>query len=599
MRRVIAISTLAFALVGAGACSEPSRPAPSADTPAAATGAAERTAQLSPAATGSATAIPATGAGGAPHEESSDYTWDADDVVPIALDGRSATSRGDNVTLDGSTIIISAGGTYRLSGTLSDGQVVVDTDDDDLVRLILDGADITSSTTAAIAIMDASKAIVVLAANSQNQLTDAAAYVYPNSETDEPNATLFSAADLTITGEGSLTVKGNANDGISSKDGLLAAGGTLAVEAKDDGIRGKDYLVIRDGSLTVTAGGDALKADNEGDPALGTVTVAGGVLSLTATGDGIAAATTATVSGGTLTIKTGGGNTAKVAPDTSAKGIKGANTVISGGTLTFDTADDAVHADNGVTIAEANLSIATGDDAIHADKTLVVDSGTILIAKSYEGLESAAITINGGEIRLTSSDDGLNAAGGVDGSGQQRPGGGMGNDRFAGGRDNSVTITGGTIVVDADGDGIDANGSITMTGGTVIIQGPTANNNGAVDYDGTFALSGGTVIAVGSAGMAQQPSTTSRAASIMVRLVAPQPPGTMIHVRAADGTPLITFTASKSFQSVVFASPDLVKGAIYQVLTGGTSTGRNIDGLMTGGLYTAASGVAPITATAR
>jgi hypothetical protein len=206
------------------------------------------------------------------HDDDADYAYAESDVVDVVLTGDSAEADSDAVAVDGGTVTITAAGTYRLSGSL-DGQVVVDTQDDGVVRIVLDDAEISSSTTSALAFLDAGTAMVVLADGSTNTLSDGSDYAADGSE---PNAALYSAADLTVTSTGTLVVTGNANDGIASKDGLILDSGTITVDAVDDGIRGKDYLVVEDADVTVTAGGDGLKADDAEDATAGYVHVAAG-----------------------------------------------------------------------------------------------------------------------------------------------------------------------------------------------------------------------------------------------------------------------------------------------------------------------------------
>lgn len=569
----------------------------SASAATAASGEAKTTATTAP---GTAATAVAVSTNAADHDAPGDTTWNESEVVEIALQGTTANSSSNAVRVNGSTVTITRAGTYRLTGTLTNGQVLVDTADDGTVKVILNGVTISSTTNAPFAVTDAKKAVVILAKGTQNTLTDPANYVYADSSTNEPNAALFSKADLTIAGEGNLIVKANANDGIASKDGLVITGGTISVEAVDDGVRGKDYLAVKGGALAVKAGGDGLKADNEEEAGLGFVTLGGGTVRVTAGGDGIDAATNAAVTGGAVTIVSGGGSGTKLSGDISAKAIKGSAAVtVSGGTLTLDAADDAIHSNNAVTISGGTIAIATGDDAIHADTALMVNAGTIDITKSYEGLESAAITVNGGDITLVASDDGLNAAGGNDGSGTLPGGapaaGGRRPDQFAATGAYTITINGGTILVSADGDGVDANGSVTMTGGTVLVQGPSANGNGAIDYDGTFMMSGGVLVAAGSAGMAQAPTTTSAQGALLVRLASAQKAGTVVHIQAADGTPLVTFQATKAFQALTVSTPAIVKDASYDVFAGGSATGTNTGGLYTGGAYSGGTKVATVT----
>ncbi|WP_080239568.1 carbohydrate-binding domain-containing protein [Spirosoma rigui] len=436
------------------------------------------------------------------HEEASDYVWNSTDVVPITLNGGSITVGGAGATVSGSTVTITSAGTYRISGTLTNGQVIVNTADKEAVRLILNGVTITSATSAPIYIKDSGKTIIGLADNTTNTLTDGATYVYDVPADEEPNAAVFSKSDLTIFGNGALVVNGRFGDGIASKDGLIIKSGAITVNAADDGIRGKDYLIIHDGKLTVTAKADALKSSNDEDPALGYVT-------------------------------------------------------INNGTMT----------------------ISAGDDGIHGESGLTVNDGTVTIAQSYEGLESKVITINGGTIRLTASDDGINAADGSDSGGM--PGG----QTTASG--NLLTITGGRVYVDANGDGLDANGSIIMTGGVVLVNGPSGSGNGALDYDATFTIGGGLLMAVGSSGMAQVPGTTSTQNSVLIGLTAAQTAGTLVRIQASDGKNILTFKPTKRYQSIAFSSPELINGSAYEVYLGGSTTGTPTDGLYADGTYTA------------
>ncbi|QTE29232.1 carbohydrate-binding domain-containing protein [Pengzhenrongella sicca] len=530
--------------------------------------------------------------------------WDEADVVEISLDGATATSSSDAVTVDGGVVTITAAGTYRLTGVLDDGQVVVDSADTGAVQLILDGADISSSTGAAFVVADAEEAVIVLADGSQNALSDTSVAAEStdaetaDAGTDVPNAALYSTADLTITGGGALTVAGNSNDAITSKDGLVIDAGTITVTAVDDGIRGKDYLVVNGGTITVTAGGDGLTSDNADDAALGYVSVTGGTLDVTAAGDGIAAATDVVVSGGDLTVQAGGGTAGIVADDASAKGLKGAvSVVIVGGTVAVEAADDAIHSGGIVSLASGDVTLASGDDGVHADAGLNVAGGTVAVTQSYEGLESANITIDGGDVTLVASDDGVNVAGGADSSGAQEgaaPGGGT--DEFSDTGEFLLAITGGTISVDSGGDGLDSNGSAQISGGTIVVSGPTNDGNGALDVNGTLEVSGGVLLAAGSSGMVVAPDEASAQGWVAIGFDSVQAAGTVVHVVAADGTEIASFESAKDFQSIVLSSADLVAGETYTVLTGGTVSGEVVAGLSTSGDSSGATQALTVTA---
>lgn len=240
---------------------------------------------------------------------------------------------------------------------------------------------------------------------------------------------------------------------------------------------------------------------------------------------------------------------------------------IFGGSLNLTSGEDGVHSSSQVLVKAGTLKIASGDDGIHADASLTVDGGTITIAKSYEGLESANITVNGGQISLTAADDGFNAAGGNDGSGL---GGQPLEKSFSTASPYFIKINGGNIKVDASGDGIDANGSVYVTGGTVAVNGPTANGNGALDYDGTCEVTGGTLTIAGSSGMAQAPSATSSQNSVLVYYTNAQAAGTKASLVDSSGKTIISFTPSKAYQSMVFSSPSLIKGQTYSLVSGST-----------------------------
>ncbi len=496
-----------------------------------------------------------------------DHEWDDSSVASISLTELGAGQEGDGVSIDGSVVTITSAGTYEVSGTLDDGQIVIDTDSDEIVRVILNGAQIANSTTSPFVVDNASEVVVVLAEGTTNTLSDAANYVFADTETDEPNAALFSTADLTIAGDGILVVHGNSNDGIASKDGLVITGGTIEVDAVDDGIRGKDYLLVEGGDLVVIAGGDGLKSDHD-DVALGVVTVTDAVVEVDTGGDAIVG-NHVTVTSGDLDLEAGGGHNATLASDTSAKGIKGSLTVtINGGTIDIDAADDAVHSNDTITIAGGELTLATADDALHADANIVIEAGTITVTDSYEGIESAIITINDGNIDVTSSDDGLNAAAGDSSASETR---GPGTEP-TGSSEYQLDINGGSISIEAGGDGLDSNGSLLITNGVALVYGPTTERNSSLDVDGAFQLTGGTLIAGGSSGrMADSPDADSPQPSIVVTFDSAVTAGALFQVLADDGTEIASYQSAKSVEHLVVSTPVMESGAGYLVTVDGIS----------------------------
>jgi hypothetical protein len=534
----------------------------------------------------------------------------------ITLEGDSITLDGSGAIVEGSTITITSAGTYSISGTLNDGQIKVDTQDEEAVKLVLNGVDITCSTSAPIYVISVEKTVITLAEGTDNTITDGDSYVFEDAASDEPNAAIFSHDDLTMNGSGSLTVEANYNNGIQSKDDLKIVSGNINVSAINDGIKGRDSIIVRDGNITVNVGGDGLQSSNNEDPERGYIAIEGGTLNITAGLDGIQAETSLAISGGNITISSGGGSansssnigdpgntwgnwgnqrpgTVTTSDDSpSAKGLKAeVNISVTGGTIVIDSSDDSVHSNDSIVISGGNMLLTSGDDGMHADATVEINGGEMDLTKSYEGIESAVITINDGNIHLVSSDDGINIVGGVDESAiMGRPG--QGNFIFSG--DNHLYINGGYVYIDANGDGMDVNGSVDMTAGVVIINGPTNNNNGALDNMG-FKITGGYLLAVGSSGMAQTPDTSSTQYSVMYNFSSVQPAGILFHIRTEDGEEVLTFAPTKAYQSVVLSSPELENRATYIVYTGGSSTGSVTDGLYSGGTYTAGTRITSFT----
>jgi hypothetical protein len=257
---------------------------------------------------------------------------------------------------------------------------------------------------------------------------------------------------------------------------------------------------------------------------------------------------------------------------------------ISGGTFHLDCLDDALHCGGILTIEEGtDLTIATGDDGIHADDTLSISGGTINITKSYEGLEAVFIEISGGETSLVASDDGLNAAGG---SSADTDFGfmGFGDEGTAETLEEAsyyIYMTGGTLNVDAAGDGLDSNGALFVTGGTIHVSGPEDSMNGALDYTTTGQITGGTLIACGASGMAQNFDTSSTQCSLMYTLSETMEAGTTVTLSDGDGNVLLEDTMEKSFNSVVISTPELTVGETYTLTCGDTSVEIELTDIIT------------------
>lgn len=454
---------------------------------------------------------------------------------------------GEGVVVEKNKVTINSSGTYSISGTLRDGQIEVNAGDEDNVQLILNGVNITNSTSSGIYVANSKNTYVILEDGTSNEVTDGENYIFEDISTDEPNAAIFSKSDLFISGTGSLKVNAKYNNGITSKDDLEIADGTISIDSVADGIRGRDSITISSGNIIINSQGDGMKSNNDEDTEKGYVLIEGGTINITSGEDGIQAETVATITGGDITI---------------------------------NSVDDSIHSNDKVEINGGTINIKSGDDGIHADSIIDINNGDITIAKSYEGIEAETININNGNIKVTSSDDGVNASGGNDGSSiNGRPG----QNNFASAGKGTININGGKIVVDASGDGLDANGSIYMKDGTVIVNGPEDNGNGSLDYDGEFQITGGLLIAAGSSGMAQSPSEISSQNSI--NIFSAIQANTIVRVEDSNGNEVVTFAPSKNVQSLVISSANIKIGETYNVYTGGTSTGSVNDGIYSEGSY--------------
>ena len=425
----------------------------------------------------------------------SDYT--TANATLVTLTDSSATAKGkySGCEIDGTDVSITAAGTYVFSGDCDNGSITVKKGVTG-VTIVLNGLTLTNDDSAAITLNKTAEASLIAAAGTTNTVADT-----EGSNDENAAVKVKSGAALAIGGTGTLTVDGNAKNGIKgAADAVITVAEVkLNINAANDGLSCDDELNITGGTLSITAGGDAVKAspdtgdtENPDTTSLGNVTISGGTLTLNATEDGIQADGDLTISGGTFHVKTNGGHTTALTDDSaSCKGFKaGGALTVTGGTLTVDSADDALHANTDVTISGGTLTLATGDDGVHADNDLVIgtrgasstSTPRINITASYEGLEGTTVTVYSGDIDVAASDDGVNAASSTLG---ER------SDKYA------INIAGGDLYIDAGSDGLDSNNDISMTGGKVEVYGADAMMDAAIDYDGTFTLSGGTLFGAG------------------------------------------------------------------------------------------------------
>ena len=576
--------------------------------------------------------------------------YDDEESIHITLDGDSASADSDSVQISGSTVTLTEEAVYVISGTLDDGMLIVDADDTAKLQLVLDGADITSQTCAPLYILEADKVFVTLADGSENTLSNGGTFIAIDDNNIDAvifskqdltfngsgSLTVNSPArhgivckdDLVITG-GAYTVTSSshaldANDSVritgetiltanAGKDGIHSennddtslgfvyiSGGTLDVASEGDGISAAFYMQIEGGTFEILAGGGSENgtkesSDNWGDfgggrGGMGTMPGERGMGG--EPGNMSSAPDDGGVSGDPGNMASQNMSTQSVSSETdeettSMKGIKASGAMlISDGTFTINSADDAVHSNTCVTVNGGSFDIASGDDAFHADEALTVSAGTINISECYEGLEALDLSIEDGDITLTATDDGLNAAGGTDQSGTEggrdgmfgNVGDGTGADGNTGANpdtggmassDGSITISGGILDITASGDGIDANGYIEISGGYITVEGPTQGDTATLDYDTTATIIGGTFIGTGASGMAQTFSDPGQ--GVIAVSVGEQSAGTAVTILDKNGDEIISFEPELSFAVVIISSPDIESGETYTLTVGNQS----------------------------
>lgn len=545
--------------------------------------------------------------------------YDEASTYNITLSGSTAVSDNDSVSISGSTVTITDEGTYIITGTLDDGMIIVDAEETDKPQLVLNGADITSSTSAPLYVKSANKVFITLADGTENTLTNGGSF----EAIDENNidAVIFSKQDITLNGSGSLEISSPAGHGIVGKDDIAVTSGIYRISCLSHGINANNSVRLANAEMNIGSGNDGIHAEHSEDASLGFIYALSGSYTINSDGDGMSASAYMQIENGIYDITSGGGSengeqktsggfggmgggmmgggpggmmgggrhgfdfaeapaeeTVTETEDTtvSTKGIKAAgNILVNGGAFSVNSADDAVHSDSSVSINGGEFTIASGDDGIHANDELTVSGGTIDITESYEGIEGLHITIEGGDIRLKATDDGFNAAGGTDSSGFGGMGGGdmfgghggmMGQGSASGG---SILISGGTIYMNASGDGIDSNGTLEISGGEVTVCGPTNGDTAVLDYDTTGVITGGTFIGSGAYMMAQTFSSSEQ--GVLAVSVGEQPAGSKVTVTDDDGDVIIETEPELPFQIIILSCKKLKSGKTYTLTIGDES----------------------------
>ncbi|WP_048754111.1 carbohydrate-binding domain-containing protein [Rothia dentocariosa] len=503
------------------------------------------------------------------HYSEQDLSWDTSSETAIDLSNPTAT---DGVTVEDGTLTITKAGTYKLSGEYQ-GQIKVETADSDAVRLVLDNANITNSSGAALNVVNADEVILYSASGTTNTISDGADYTATGE--DDPDAVVYSKADLTIAGEGTLKVNGNHEDGIHTSDGLVIASGTLEVNAANTGIKGKDYVDILGGTINVTAQQDGIKSTNDTDEGQGWTRLSNGTVTVNAGDDGFKASRVVEISGGSLTV------------EQSDEGIEAQYINVSGGDVNVTSADDGMNASLKTSDSESTDSSANTSDAANQQQNNQQQGS--LPGGQQNGASNQQQQGTGQPPAMSGTSQDGTSQNGTTGTGQQgmgqppqggMPGGGGGTFEVI---DAAINVSGGNITVNAEGDGIDSNGVTTLSGGTLIVNGPSQGGNAALDTNGDLLLNGATVLSGSTADMFEAPSTNSTSGYLKLTNSSGFEQGSTVQVADSSGKVVANYKVTKSnVQLVLVSSSSIVKGQSYTVYTTTSAVDSNAASLASG-----------------
>ena len=503
------------------------------------------------------------------HYSEQDLSWDTSSETAIDLSNPTAT---DGVTVEDGTLTITKAGTYKLSGEYQ-GQIKVETADSDAVRLVLDNANITNSSGAALNVVNADEVILYSASGTTNTISDGADYTATGE--DDPDAVVYSKADLTIAGEGTLKVNGNHEDGIHTSDGLVIASGTLEVNAANTGIKGKDYVDILGGTINVTAQQDGIKSTNDTDEGKGWTRLSNGTVTVNAGDDGFKASRVVEISGGSLTV------------EQSDEGIEAQYINVSGGDVNVTSADDGMNASLKTSDSESTDSSANTSDT--ADQQQNNQQQGSLPGGQQSGTSNQQQQGTGQPPAMSGTSQDGTSQNGTPGTGQQgmdqppqggMPGGGGGTFEVV---DAAINVSGGHVTVNAEGDGIDSNGVTTLSGGTLIVNGPSQGGNAALDTNGDLLLNGATVLSGSTADMFEAPSTNSTSGYLKLTNSSGFEQGSTVQVADSSGKVVANYKVTKSnVQLVLVSSSSIVKGQSYTAYTTTSAVDSNAASLASG-----------------
>ena len=465
-------------------------------------------------------------------------SYDESQATQVTLADQTATVTGQGASFSDQTLTITQAGTYVLTGSGKNIKLGVEAADTDQVHLVFQNLTLEGEGTL-LQINKAYEVVISLAEGSQNTLTESQA-----SDDEKVKATIHSQVPLTLNGTGSLTLTALTKNALEVEDDLKVLGGTYTVKAANHGFKVEGALDIEAATLTIEAGKDGLHAEHDETTELANVTLNPTQLSIAATEDGVDAGNELTIKGGTITVS-------QIEEGLEARVIRQL-----GGDVTIKSSDDGVNASAGSSSKTSDTSAtsktteasATSNsaDTSSSDSQATSDSATVSAPDSQAPPQGGQPPQNG------------------QGPGGMPPGGQEESDPSL-----QIILEGGTLTIDAEGDGIDSNGTVTINGGSLVVNGSIQGGNGPLDAAGDITITGGRVWALGTSDMLQGFAQGSTQASITANIAGTA--GQTLIILDANGKEVARQTASKDFQAVIMSSVDLVDGQTYTIQVEGTT----------------------------
>lgn len=494
-------------------------------------------------------------------------SYDESQATQITLADQTATVTGQGASFSDQTPTITQAGTYVLTGSGKNIKLVVEAADTDQVHLVFQNLTLEGEGTL-LQVNKAQEVVISLAEGSQNALTESQA-----SDDEEVKATIHSQVPLTLNGTGNLTLTALTKNALEVEDDLKVLGGTYTVKAAKHGFKAEGALAIEAATLTIEAGKDGLHAEHDEMTERANISLNPTQLSIAATEDGVDAGNELTIKGGTITVSQ------------SEEGLEARVIRQLGGDVTIKSSDDGVNAsagssskpsDTSATSKPSDANTASNSvDASSSASQATTDSVTASSSASQATADSAA----GSQADQANKDKNATPpsppAGQAPPQGGQPPQNGQGPGGMPpGGQEESdpslqIILKGGTLTIDAEGDGIDSNGTVTISGGSLVVHGSVQGGNGPLDATGDITITGGTVWALGTSDMLQGFAQGSTQASITANIAGTA--GQTLIILDANGKEVARQTASKDFQAVIMSSADLVDGQTYTIQVEGTT----------------------------